>query len=135
MKLDNIHHVAICVTDLDEALAFYVDVLGLEQIERPDTLPNPGAWIGLGDQQIHLLDGTDRPPETFQHFAVEVGDLFAAQDELAARGVQLQGHQVVDGYGLQAFVFDPSGNRVELYQLGWPIAEAVVDRFLERTTT
>jgi catechol 2,3-dioxygenase-like lactoylglutathione lyase family enzyme len=31
-----IHHVSICVADAEAALAFYCDVLGLTQLERPD---------------------------------------------------------------------------------------------------
>jgi glyoxylase I family protein len=130
VKLEQIHHVAICVTDLDAALAFYTDVLGLEVVDRPETLPNPGAWLALGDQQVHLLAGDDRPPTTFQHFSVAVPDLVAAADELRELGVALEGHQVVDGYGLQAFLFDPAGNRIELYQQTWPVPARTLAAFL-----
>ena len=37
-----------------EARAFYGDVLGLEEIEKPDRLaPRGGVWLGLGRQQFH----------------------------------------------------------------------------------
>ena len=48
-----IHHVAIQVADVAAARAFYVDVLGLEEIARPD-FPVAGAWFKLGDQQLHI---------------------------------------------------------------------------------
>jgi len=36
MKPAGIHHVAICVADGQEGLAFYRDVLGMTQLPRPD---------------------------------------------------------------------------------------------------
>ncbi|MCU1459756.1 MAG: lactoylglutathione lyase family protein [Actinomycetia bacterium] len=121
LDLAAIHHVAICVDDLDAALAFYIDVIGLTRAERPDSLPNPGAWLDLGEQQVHLLAGTDRGPGTFQHFSVEVESLAAAEASLAKHGIALEGHQVVEGYGRQAFVRDPSGNLLELFEQRWPL--------------
>jgi glyoxylase I family protein len=124
-----IHHIAICVDDLDAALAFYTGVLDLEQIWRPDTLPNPGAWLQIGAQQIHLLSGDDRAPTTFQHFAIAVDDLRATRDRLREHGVELEGHQVIDEYGLQAFIRDPSGNVVEFYHQQWPMPAEVLSDF------
>ena len=124
-----IHHVAICVDDLDAALAFYIGVLDLERTWRPDTLPNPGAWLQIGSQQIHLLSGDDRAPTTFQHFAIAVDDLRATRDRLREHSVELEGHQVIDEYGLQAFIRDPSGNVVELYHQQWPMPDEVLDAF------
>lgn len=121
LDLAGIHHVAICVDDLDAALRFYIDVLGLRQADRPDSLPNPGAWLDLGSQQVHLLSGTDRGPGTFQHFSVAVDSLDDAAVALAEHGVELGDHQVVEGYGRQAFIKDPSGNLVELFEQRWPL--------------
>jgi glyoxylase I family protein len=121
LQLTGIHHVAICVDDLDEALRFYVDVMGLRQADRPDSLPNPGAWLDLGAQQVHLLDGDDRAPGTFQHFSVAVESLDAAEAELAKHGVPLTDHQVVEQQGRQAFARDPSGTLIELFEERWPL--------------
>ncbi|MGE0880727.1 MAG: Rieske 2Fe-2S domain-containing protein [Acidimicrobiia bacterium] len=136
--LAGIHHVAICVDDLDVALAFYTGVLGtlgVEQVWRPDTLPNPGAWLQIGEQQVHLLAGPDRAPGTFQHFAIEVDDLRDIRDHLAPHGMELEGHQVVDEYGLQAFIKDPCGNVIEFYHRQWPLADEVLDAFGLRSLT
>lgn len=117
MKLSGLHHVAICVHDLDRARDFYVDVLGLDQVHRPDTLPQPGCWLTVGghpDQMVHLMLTGEDPADSFQHFALSCPDLEAAAEALAAHGYELSEPQVVDGYGRQAFVRDPEGNLVEL---------------------
>lgn len=58
----SIHHSSLLVSDTKASLKFYVDVLGLKQLERPN-LPFPGAWLAVGDQQIHLLE-LDNPDPT-----------------------------------------------------------------------
>lgn len=112
-----LHHVAICVDDLDVAIAFYTGVLGLKLADRPSSLPNPGAWLDLGGQQVHLLAGDDRGPGTFAHFSMVVDSLDRVGEILAGDGIALEDRQVVEGYGEQAFVHDPAGNLVELYEL------------------
>ena len=54
ISTQGIHHVSINVKDVDAAVAFYVGVLNLEVLDRPD-LGFPGAWIQAGEQEIHLL--------------------------------------------------------------------------------
>ena len=44
MQMKGIHHVSINVKDVPESIKFYVDVLGLEQLARPD-FGFPGAWL------------------------------------------------------------------------------------------
>jgi hypothetical protein len=39
MKPAGVHHVAICVADVQKGLAFYRDVLGMTQLPRPDLGP------------------------------------------------------------------------------------------------
>ena len=118
VQLAALHHVALCVHDLDRARAFYVDVLGLEPVHRPP-LPQPGAWLTVGghpDQMVHLMVTGEDPAETFQHFALTCHDLGAAAEALAAHGYELSSPDIVEGYGRQAFVHDPEGNLVELNQ-------------------
>jgi glyoxylase I family protein len=116
MELTGLQHVAICVKDLDAALRFYVDVLGLEEIERPD-FGFPGAWLTVGghaDQMVHLMESADPPPTNFQHFALSCPDLEDAKSTLAAHGFSLSDPSPIPGHGRQSFVNDPSGNVVEL---------------------
>jgi glyoxylase I family protein len=44
IETQGIHHVSINVKDVDTALTFYIELLNLELLERPD-LGFPGAWI------------------------------------------------------------------------------------------
>lgn len=116
MKPLGVHHVSINVEDVDAALGFYVGLLGLTQrYDRPD-FGFPGAWLDAGGQQVHLI-GAAAPPAKGQHFAIRVDDLAAVVAELRARGVQVSDVMTV-GASIQAFVSDPSGNQVELHQVG-----------------
>lgn len=108
------HHVSINVSDVEEALRFYVDVLGLRpRADRPD-FGFGGAWLDVGGQQVHLIEAG--PPAALgQHFAIQVADLDAAIAELRGRGVSISDPSPV-GTGRQAFLSDPSGNGIELHQ-------------------
>lgn len=121
-----VDHVAVVVTDLARAVAFYRDVLGLAEVPRPPTFDFPGAWLrvgpavagganGPGEQTLHLL-GADRADDRGRrHFCLWVDDLRAAEAHIVARGVEVlwnTRHKIagVDRF----FVYDPDGNRVEL---------------------
>jgi catechol 2,3-dioxygenase-like lactoylglutathione lyase family enzyme len=109
-----IHHVAVTVRDLGEALDFYTRVLGFEQrADRPGTLP-PGAWLDVGGQQLHLIPGTP-PPAQGQHVAVLVDDLDKTVEKMRADGVRVS-DPVPIGSARQSFLADPSGNTIELHE-------------------
>lgn len=116
MRPTGIHHVSINVDDVDAALDFYVDRLGLEvRADRPD-FGFGGAWLDAGGQQVHLIQAP--PPEARgQHFAIHVEDIDAAVDELRAAGLTVS-DPVGVGRGRQSFLADPAGNQVELQQPG-----------------
>jgi glyoxylase I family protein len=109
-----VHHVSINVDDVEAALRFYTDVLGLQQrADRPD-FPFGGAWLDIGGQQVHLIEG-EPPPGLGQHFAILVDDLDATIAELRGRDVDVSDPRPV-GTSRQAFVSDPAGNLIELHQ-------------------
>lgn len=116
MQPHGVHHVSINVANVDAAVAFYVDRLGLNpRTDRPD-FGFGGAWLDVGEQQVHLIEAPC-PPDEGQHFALWVGDLDGAIDELRRSGVAVSDASPV-GTGRQAFLRDPSGNLVELHQPG-----------------
>ena len=87
-------HVAISVTDLGAARRFYCDVLGFEELPRPD-LGIPGMWLGVGDLQLHFIE-TDEMPipgKGFPHYALHVPtDHFdTTMEALRAAGVSFLG--------------------------------------------
>lgn len=111
----SIHHVSINVSDVDAGVAFYTDVLGgTVRGDRPD-FGFGGAWIDLGDSQVHLIEAAV-PADLGQHFAVQVADIDAAVAEVRAQGVAV-GNPSVVGAGRQAFLADPSGNTIELHEV------------------
>jgi catechol 2,3-dioxygenase-like lactoylglutathione lyase family enzyme len=114
MKPLAVHHVSLNVEDVEAALQFYTGTLGLEQrTDRPD-FPFGGAWLDIGGQQVHLIEGTT-PPGHGQHFAILVDNLDDTVAELRGEGVEVSDPRPV-GTSRQAFVSDPSGNLIELHQ-------------------
>jgi glyoxylase I family protein len=118
-------HVAISVTDLEAARAFYCGVLGFEELPRPD-LGIPGMWLRVGSLQLHFVETDEMPTpgRGFPHYALHVpADAFDATIEtLRGAGVSFLGapSSRVD-FGttvLAAFVSDPAGNVIELTNVG-----------------
>lgn len=114
IKVNGVQHVALVVTDLEAADRFYGEVLGLARLPRPD-FGFPGTWYACGAQAIHLFPG-EHPEVGRHHFAIEVDDLDGAVAALSAKGIEVRVSPAFDGAGRQAFLKDPSGNRIELNQ-------------------
>ncbi len=111
-----VHHVSINVSDPVESIAFYTEVLGgTVRDDRPD-FGIGGAWIDLGDTQVHLIESAV-PPNMGQHFAILVEDVDAVVRELRSRGFDVEDARIV-GPDRQTFIDDPDGNAVELHQVG-----------------
>lgn len=110
-----IHHVALVVQDSDTTLAFYRDVLGLTVIARPEGATNPGSWLQVGEEQIHLFQ-SENPRMDPPHFAIEVDDLASTVAAIRKYGHTVYEHEHRQGFGYQAAVVDPSGNVIELNQ-------------------
>ena len=116
-----LHHVAVCVTDLERAKRFYGGVLGLEEIERP-RLSVEGAWYGLGNGQLHLivhpptrtLRGTTDIDAADGHLALRVADYEAAVARLRTHGVALLERPDNATAWKQVYFTDPDGNVIEL---------------------
>lgn len=117
----SLHHVAVIVTDLVRAKAFYGDVLGLAELPRPP-FDFEGAWYAIGDRQLHLivhapartLRGTREIDSRDGHFAVRVADYDAALAHLRSRGVAVRESRVNATPWAQLYVTDPDGNVIEL---------------------
>jgi catechol 2,3-dioxygenase-like lactoylglutathione lyase family enzyme len=112
--ISDLHHVSINVDDLAAAEYFYVDILGLERLPRPD-FGIGGLWLGAGERQVHLIELPAVPDDLGQHFAFRVSDLDATIAHLKAHGIATD--DVFESpVGRQVALHDPCGNRVELNQ-------------------
>lgn len=117
IRVNELNHVAIAVSDLERSIPFYRDLLGLVLLPRP-AFSFPGAWFRLGTrQELHLIadegrtvaDGTPREG----HFAIYVADLAVVAERLRAVEVAFYGPGPRPDGAQQIFVSDPDGNVIE----------------------
>jgi catechol 2,3-dioxygenase-like lactoylglutathione lyase family enzyme len=134
MRLD---HGSLLVSDVAAALRFYTGALGLAEVPRPPTFDAPGAWLQVGDQQIHLVGEAEpgravgmHPPYDREeivigygnHLALVVDDLDAALARAREHGVEPPGEIIARGDGVRrTFVTDPDGHVIELMERGVPV--------------
>ena len=112
--------VAVPVTDVDRAKAFYADKVGFnadhdhrvsDEIRFVQLTP-PGSACS-----ISLGTGiTDAQPGSVKGLQMVVADIHAAHAELTARGVEVSGVQEFP-WGLFVFFDDPDGNSWAVQQL------------------
>jgi lactoylglutathione lyase len=123
-------HTMLRVRDLDAALRFYCDGLGMKLLRRKDY---PGgqftlAFVGYGDEAdtavlelTHNWDGRHYELGTaFGHVAIGVPDIRATCEALRAKGAKItrEPGPMQHGTTVIAFVEDPDGYKVELIETG-----------------
>lgn len=136
MALSSLDHCSIRTAKLAETRDFYVDVLGLEDGDRPD-FPFPGNWLYvegaavvhlvgidpddpsgleeyLGPVDLDLLDGSG----AVDHIAFRAKDAPALMARLRDQGVAFRERQVPSMNLFQLFLEDPNGITVELNYFG-----------------
>ncbi len=120
---------AVIVDDYDQAIAFFVDVLGFELAEDSPSLTNdgrpkrwvvvrpPGAVTGL---LLARADGPDQEAAVGAQFAGRVGmflrvdDFDATYARMTAAGVEFAGEPREEPYGRVVVFVDIAGNRWDL---------------------
>lgn len=114
-----LHHVMIAIPAASEptARAFYVDILGLSEIEKPVALASRGGlWLSSGSLDVHLGIDQDFHPARKAHVALIFDDLDTLRDRLSQNGYVV-GPVECELPGFQrCYVSDPFGNRIELMQ-------------------
>jgi methylmalonyl-CoA epimerase len=129
-----IDHVAIVVRDLEAALRFYRDTLGVAPSRILD-FPREGVKIaflplgGLGGSEIELLEPTDpaggvarflqKRGEGLHHLCLEVDDIDTALAELKAAGasiLDMAPRPTAEGRGIFLHPKGTSGVLLELVQ-------------------
>jgi methylmalonyl-CoA epimerase len=128
----SIHHIAVAVNDLEAALAFYRDALGLEVTQRRE-VPEEGveiAFLPAGEGEIELLRPLDpaggvarfleKRGEGLHHICLRVDDITAAMERLRAAGATLLSEEPRVGADGTRYVFihpkSAHGVLLELYE-------------------
>jgi catechol 2,3-dioxygenase-like lactoylglutathione lyase family enzyme len=119
MPIKGLHHAQITIPRGAEQQGrqFYCELLGLPEIEKPQSLQGRGGfWLQVGDRQVHVgtEDGVDHQA-TKAHLAYEVDDVQAWRDLFQARGIAILEDVPIPGYA-RFEIRDPFGNRMEFIQ-------------------
>jgi lactoylglutathione lyase len=114
-----INHTSIAAHDLEESVAFYRDVFGMEPLPTPN-FEVPVQWLDCGAEQLHLFERQVEAPE-YHHLGLTVDDfeevyrtaeqrdLFAGWDDNAEGSLYLLPDDAV-----QMYINDPAGNLIEI---------------------
>jgi methylmalonyl-CoA/ethylmalonyl-CoA epimerase len=127
----HIHHIAVAVENLDDALVFYRDAMGIAVTERRNVEAEGVeiAFLPMGESELELLQPLDannsigrflaKRGEGIHHICVQVEDIEAAVNRLESEGArmatEIRSHPDGTRY---AFVHPKSAHGVlmELYQ-------------------
>ncbi len=114
------------VNDVDQAISFYCQRLGFEEVMHPAPT---FAMLSHGDLRLVLSatgggpgggqampDGTVPEPGGWNRFSLEVSDLASTVEELRGCGARFRNDIVTGVGGMQILLEDPSGNPIELFE-------------------
>jgi methylmalonyl-CoA/ethylmalonyl-CoA epimerase len=131
--IKKISHIAIVVPDLDEAMTFWVEALGLP-LQHMEHVPDQGvdvAFLPSGESEIELLEPVDEDSGVarfmskrgpgMHHICFEVDDIEKVLKNLKQANVPLINEKATIGTGGKKIAFiHPKGTGgvlVELYEL------------------
>ena len=137
MLINSLDHCTIRTTKLQETRDFFVDILGLEDGERPD-FPFPGAWLYTDSTAVIHLIGVDPDDPSglqryvggeisteslqgsgaFDHIAFRANDPSVLTERLKQADYEYRERQVPNMNLFQIFVEDPNGITIELNYWG-----------------
>jgi predicted enzyme related to lactoylglutathione lyase len=109
--IEGIAAIWLPVTDMDRAVAFYRDQLGLEVVDHD------GDWseVTAGDQRIGLNAGESPAGDGGAVIAFAVDDIEATVTDLKDKGVEFAGELSEHPWGRIAPFKDPDGNDLQVY--------------------
>jgi methylmalonyl-CoA/ethylmalonyl-CoA epimerase len=131
-KIMKINHVAVVVEDIDSALAFWRDKLGLtmDHVEDVPSQASKVAFIPIGEGAIELVQPTqqdtglakyiEKRGEGMHHLCIETDDIEEMLRNLKEKGVRLINEEPITLPGRKmAFIHPKASNGVliELYEV------------------
>ena len=116
MSIAGLHHITVEVKNLEEAFEFYVEILGLDELDTPDNIKEAGVrWIKFNDgSALHLIENVNCSPPVLAHMALRVDDLNSWEEYLDNKGVKIKAPKLNVYSAERFFIHDPSGNRIEI---------------------
>lgn len=134
MAILDLNHYFVRANDLELSRSFYMDVLGFEQMPRPN-FPFPGYWLGTGGKiQVHMGPNNIPNRETYylgtkvdaacdqsgvvDHIAFLADDPSGFIERFKARGIAFRPRHLPESNLYQLFVRDPNGLMIELNFFG-----------------
>jgi catechol 2,3-dioxygenase-like lactoylglutathione lyase family enzyme len=117
IKYKRLDHLQVCIPPgkEKEARKFYTDILGMQEIEKPESLKaNGGLWYKAADIQIHI--GVEKiNSKSKRHPAFEVENLNQIKKYLKTKKIKIKEEIPIEGIDRFSF-FDPFGNRIEFLE-------------------
>lgn len=120
MRVVGLDHVQLAMPagGEEEARRFYVGVLGMTEVAKPESLASRGGcWFECRGAVLHLGVEADFQPARKAHPALRVTDLEATWTELEAAGAPVVGDDSLPNVR-RFYTADPFGNRIEILQDG-----------------
>ena len=136
MNLKNIEHIGIAVQNLEEALNFYQNILGLEFLKQ-EKVESQGvkiAFLKVGESKIELLEPLteestiarfiEKNGQGIHHFAILVDSIEDKVKEMQAQGARLIGDKATVGADNMKIIFvHPKTTNGVLLELCEPLDE------------
>jgi Ca2+-binding EF-hand superfamily protein/catechol 2,3-dioxygenase-like lactoylglutathione lyase family enzyme len=128
------NHIAIIVSDVAKSAAFYTEVMGFQQVRRPD-FDRHGAWFTMGNLELHLIKGVpvvhsgadlivghisietyeiDRVPEILRKLGVPFRQNVSVPKGKMSQGSGTNASNVSSNIVKQFFLRDPDGYYLEI---------------------
>jgi len=122
--ITGIAHICLLTADLERALKFYHEQLGLPLAFefRKDEGQRYGVYLKAGNRTfVEIFCGQLQERaygQHYQHFCLEVDDIDQTVATLRERGVEVSDPMLGLDQTWQAWINDPDGNRIELHAYG-----------------
>jgi methylmalonyl-CoA/ethylmalonyl-CoA epimerase len=131
--IGRLNHIGIATPSIDDSVAMYRDIMGATSVTEKWAMPEQGVWVcfvNLPNSQIELIEpyGEKSPIHAFleknpkggqHHVCFEVPDIYAARDDMKAKGATVLGEPRIGAHGTMVIFIHPKnmgGVLVELME-------------------